>query len=88
MPLLNATADDRIARTEYEQDARELGFTHESQEDYETFMRERGLDPDVFVNKCSFDMTPPDEEPDLEEDNPLAELFDFVEDLDEEGGDS
>ena len=88
MALLNATADERIARTEYEQEARELGFTHETQEDYEFFMREQGLDPEVFVNKCNFDLTPPQEEPDMEDDNPLLDLFDFSEELDGDAGDS
>ena len=88
MPLLNATADDRVARTDYEEQARELGFTHETQEDYEAYMRELGLDPEVFVNKCSFDLTPPEEEPEAEEENPLLELFDLDEEFDDEGEDS
>ena len=75
MALLNATSEDGVGRTEYEEYARSLGFTHESQEDYETFMRNRGLDPEVFRDRCSFDLEPP--EPEEEESNPLEDLFDI-----------
>ena len=82
MPLLNATEDEKIARSGYEEQARELGFTQETQEDYEGFMRDMGLDPEVFVNKCTFDLTP--EEEDAQESNPLLELFDLADAQEEE----
>ncbi len=77
MALLNETVDERIDRTPYELYAQELGFTQESQEEYEAFMRERGLDPDVFRDRCSFDLEPASLE---EEGNPLLDLFDLPDD--------
>ncbi|HHX29904.1 MAG TPA: hypothetical protein GX720_01595, partial [Clostridiaceae bacterium] len=79
MATLNATADERIARTVYEKRALDLGFTQDNQEEYEVFMRGKGLDPDVFRDRCTFDleMRGEDEEG---EDNPLLDLFDFPED--------
>ncbi len=77
MALLNETVDERIDRTPYELYAQELGFTQDSQEEYEAFMRERGLDPDVFRDRCSFDLESAFQE---EEGNPLLDLFDLPDD--------
>ncbi len=40
-------------------------------------MRERGLDPDVFRDRCSFDLESAFQE---EEGNPLLDLFDLPDD--------
>lgn len=83
MATLNATADDRIQRTEFERGALELGFTQDTQEGYEDFMRQQGYDPDSFRDRCSFSMETLDEEGELgEEDNPILDLFDIPDDPD------
>ena len=80
MALLNATADQGIDRTEYELRAHELGFEHDTQEDYEAFMRVKGLEPDDFLNACSFDLEPQeDDEGGSDAMNPILDLFDLPE---------
>ncbi len=80
MPLLNATVSDKIVRTEYEQSALDSGFVQETKEDFEAYMKSRGLKPDDYREAWSFDLEPGVDESDEEEaSNPLLELFDFSE---------
>jgi len=78
MPLLNATVDDKIFRTEYEQRALDLGFVQDTKEEFESYMKSRGFSPEEYQDAWSFDLEPSrSESPLIEEYNPLLELFDF-----------
>lgn len=78
MPLLNATADEKIARTEYEKHALDIGFVQETREDFESFMRMRGIRPEDYRDAWSFDLDSSQDDLDSDEPyNPLLELFDF-----------
>ncbi len=78
MPLLNATADGRIARTEYEDRALEVGFVQDTKEDFEAFMKKRGVKPEDYRYAWSFDLESSEDDLDTDEPhNPLLELFDF-----------
>ncbi len=78
MPLLNATVDDKIFRTEYEQRALDLGFVQDTKEEFESYMKSRGFGPEEYQDAWSFDLEPSrSESPLIEEYNPLLELFDF-----------
>ncbi len=78
MPLLNVTVDDKISRTEYEQRALDLGFVQETKEDFESYMKSRGIGPEYYREAWSFDLEPSkSDSPVIEEYNPLLELFDF-----------
>ncbi|HHW93730.1 MAG TPA: DNA-directed RNA polymerase subunit beta' [Clostridiaceae bacterium] len=78
MPLLNATVDDKISRTEYEKRALEVGFVQETKEEFEAYMKSRGIDPVDYRDAWSFDLEPTQKDNVSDEPyNPLLELFDF-----------